>query len=396
MEEQKTQHTVLQKTARIILKVVLFLFLFIILVFVLLLTPPVQRFASQQAAHYLEKKLGTKVAIGGVSIGLPRRVALNNIYIEDKTRDTLLYGGSIKVDIALLKLLSGEVIVKEVRLADMTAKVKRVLPDTAFNFQFIIDAFAPTAPTTPTDTTSAALKLEVDNVYLDNCRAIYKDVITGNDMLLQIGSMDAGIDSLDLNTPLYKLGTVNVKNVVAVLRQSKPLATPEPPSKDSVDAQQPITMKLGFDKVNLDNIKIDYGNDVSAFYTNLNVDQLVLDGNNLDLQNRIIHFDKLKIDNTNTAIRLGKKEEAKMVAKEAKQEIQAQAEAAWVVRLDDIEINNNTFAFDNDNDPRQPYGIDYAHMKADSLTLHAQDFVMNTDSIGLLITEGRFREKSGF
>jgi uncharacterized membrane protein len=48
-----------------------------------------------------------------------------------------LYGGSIKVDIALLKLISGEIAVKEVRLTDITAKVKRVLPDTAFNFQFI-------------------------------------------------------------------------------------------------------------------------------------------------------------------------------------------------------------------------------------------------------------------
>lgn len=396
MEQKKAQHTILQKTARIILKVILFLFLFVILLFLLLLTPPVQRFAVSKAENYLEKKLGTKVEIGGVSIGLPRRVAFNNIYIEDKTRDTLLYGGSIKADIALLKLLSGDVIVKEVRLNDITAKIKRVLPDTAFNFQFIIDAFAPAQPNKPVDTSASTLKLEVDNVYLTNCRTIYKDVITGNDMTVQVGSLAAGIDSLDLNTPVYRLGTVDLKNVVAVLKQTKPLATPEPPAKDVADAQQPITMKLGFDKVTLDNIKIDYSNDVSAFYTALKVDQLVLNGKDLDLQNRIIHFSKLKIDNTATAIRLGKKEAAKVVVKEATQEAQAQAQNNWVVKLDNIEINNNAFAFENDNDPRQPYGIDYAHLKADSLTLHVDNFVMNTDSIGALITEGHFREKSGF
>src|SRR5438309_6789769 len=131
MEQQKTQHTFLQKTARVLLKIILFLFLFVILLLLLLLTPPVQRFAASKAKNYLEKKLRTKVQIGGVSIGLPNRVALNNIYIEDKTKDTLVYGGSIKTDIALLKLLSGQVIVKEVRLADITAKIKRVLPDTA-------------------------------------------------------------------------------------------------------------------------------------------------------------------------------------------------------------------------------------------------------------------------
>lgn len=395
MEQQKTKPEYLKKIARILLKVVLGLFLFVILVFLLLLTPPVQRFAVSKAEAFLEKKLGTNVEIGGVSIGLPRRVALNNIYIEDKTKDTLLYGGSIKADIALLKLLSGEVIVKEVRLSDITAKIKRVLPDTAFNFQFIIDAFAPAQPT-PVDTTAAPLVMDIDDVYLDNCRAVYKDVITGNDMTVGIGSFAAGIDSLDLNTQLYKIGTVELKDVVAVLKQTKPLATPEPPAKDAADAAAPITIKLGFEKVNLDNIKIDYANDVSAFYTTLNLDALELDGKNLDLQNRLIHFDKLTLDNTATTIRLGKKEAAEVVAKEAAQEVQAQADNAWVIRLDAIEINNNTFAFDNDNNPRQPYGIDYAHMKADSFTLHAEDFVMNTDSIGALITEGHFKEKSGF
>lgn len=396
MEQQKAHHTFIQKTLRILLKVVLFLFLFVILLFLLLLTPPVQRFAVHKAETYLTKKLGTKVQIGGVSIGLPRRVALNNIYVEDKTRDTLVYGGSIKVDIALLKLLSGEVIVKEVRLDDITAKIKRVLPDTAFNFQFIVDAFAPASASKPADTSASTLKLEVDDVYLNNCRAVYKDVITGNDMTVKIGSLAAGIDSLNLNMPLYKLGTIDLKNVVAVLKQSKPLAVSEPPAKDAADAAAPITMHLGFDKVNLDNISIDYANDVSAFYTKLNVDQLVLDGKDLDLQNRLVHFDKLKIDNTATAIRLGKTEAAKVVAKEAKQEVQAQAQNSWVVKVDAIEINNNSFAFDNDNNPRQPHGIDYAHMKADSFTLHIANFVMNTDSIGLAITEGRFCEQSGF
>ncbi|HUP12837.1 MAG TPA: hypothetical protein VM187_11505, partial [Niastella sp.] len=338
----------------------------------------------------------TEVEIGGVSIGLPRKVVLNNIYIEDKTHDTLLYGGSIKADIALLKLISGEVNVKEVRLTDITAKIKRVLPDTAFNFQFIIDAFAPAQPNKPVDTTASTLKMEVDHIYLDNCRAVYKDVLTGNDMFVQVGSLSAGIDSLNLETPSYQLGTIDLKNVVAVVKQSTPLATPEPAAKDISDATAPIAMQLGFEKVNLADINIEYTNDVSAFYTSLKLDNLVLDGKDLDLQNRLVHFDKLKIDNTATVIRLGKKEAAKVVAKEATQEVKAQAETGWTVLLDAVEINNNSFAFDNDNSPKQPTGIDYAHMKADSLTLHLQDFVMNTDSIGLLVTEGHFREKSGF
>ncbi len=395
MEQKNTKHNYLKKAGRILLKVVGGILLLIIILFLLLLTPPVQRFAVNKAENFLEKKLGTQVEIGGVSIGFPRRVSFNNIYIEDKTKDTLLYGGSIKADIALMKLLSGEVIVKEVRLANLTAKIKRVLPDTAFNFQFIIDAFAPAQPQ-PVDTSAAPLVIDIDDVYLDNCRAVYKDVITGNDMTINIGSFAAGIDSLDLNTQLFKLGTIDVKNVVAVIKQSKPLATSEPAAKDIADAATPVTMQLGFEKVAFDNIKIDYSNDVSAFYTSLDLTKLELQGNNLDLKNQIIHFDKLTINNTKTAIRLGKKEEAKIVAKEAAQEVEAQAQKGWSIRLDALELNNNALRFDNDNTPKQPYGIDYAHLNAEDFTLHAENFVMNTDSIGAVITAGRFREQSGF
>src|SRR5687767_720965 len=196
-----------QKIARILLKVILFILLFVILLFLLLLTPPVQRFATTQVENYLQKKLKTEVEIGRISIGLPRNVTLKDIYMEDQTKDTLISGGTIKADIALLKLLSGEVIVKDIQLTDVTAKVKRILPDTAFNFQFIVDAFAPT--TAATDTAAAPMKMDVDHIGISNSRVIYRDIITGNDMFVQIGTLDAGIDTLNLELQHYDLGVLN-------------------------------------------------------------------------------------------------------------------------------------------------------------------------------------------
>jgi hypothetical protein len=105
-------------------------------------------------------------------------------------------------------------------------------------------------------------------------------------MFVQIGHFSVGIDSMNVNTPQYDIGTVDLRNVVAVVKQSQPLTTPEPPAADSAAAAAPITMKLGFEKINLDDININYANDVSAFYTTFAVDQLVLVGKELDLENR--------------------------------------------------------------------------------------------------------------
>src|SRR5688500_15136944 len=91
-----------QRTARVLLKIVLFLFIFFIFIFLLLLTPPVQSFLTVKVENFLEEKLQTKVEIGRISITLPNKLSLQNVYLEDQSKDTLLSGGEIKARINFL------------------------------------------------------------------------------------------------------------------------------------------------------------------------------------------------------------------------------------------------------------------------------------------------------
>lgn len=132
MEQTKTSKNIWRRTGSIILRSVIFLVLFFLLLAGLILLPPVQHFISQKAVAYLEKKLGTKVALDKLYIGLPKTVVLENIYIEDKQKDTLLYGGSLKVDVGILDLVLGKGInINSVKLDNITAHIKRELPDTS-------------------------------------------------------------------------------------------------------------------------------------------------------------------------------------------------------------------------------------------------------------------------
>ncbi|MEI6949578.1 translocation/assembly module TamB domain-containing protein [Paraflavisolibacter sp. H34] len=384
------------KVARVLLKVVLFLLLFVVIVFLLVLTPPVQRFLTAKAETFLQNKLKTRVEIGSVTFGLSGRVKLNDIYIEDQTKDTLLSGGTIKANVTLMKLFDNEVEVKDVELKDITAKIKRVLPDTAFNFQFIADAFMTENTKSPDTAQTAPLKLSVNSIDLSNIRLLFRDVITGNDMTAHIGGLVARIDSLNPYQPSFGLRSLSVNGLTARIKQTKPLLEPDAPSEDVAEAVQPITAKLAIGDIDLNKIDLQYANDVSAFYTNLVVGKLHTTGKNFDLQNNVVQLEDLVLNNTTADIRLGKKPGAQVVKKEIQQEVEAQKQAFWRIRVDDIKLNNNNIKFDDDNQPRLAYGMDYAHLDADSLTLHMQDFVMNTDSIGGQITRGFMREKSGF
>ena len=89
------------------------------------------------------------------------------------------------------KLLSNEVEVKDISLDKITAKIKRVLPDTVFNFQFIADAFITESAKDADTAESAPLKLDVYHLNVTNSYFAYKDVITGNDMILKVGDLSA-------------------------------------------------------------------------------------------------------------------------------------------------------------------------------------------------------------
>lgn len=142
MQDQGQNGRFWRQLSRIALKTLLYTLLFVILIVIFIHTPPAQNLLRNKAVAYLEKKLKTRVEIGRVHFTLPKKIVLEDIYIEDQQKDTLIAGGTIRANLSFFKLFSNEVEIDHLQLQDITARVRRILPDTAFNFKFIIDAFA--------------------------------------------------------------------------------------------------------------------------------------------------------------------------------------------------------------------------------------------------------------
>lgn len=385
----------LKRVMRLFAKVVIAILLLIIVIFILVQTPPVQNFARKKIENFLENKLKTEVSIGKLYIGFPNTVSLQNVYVEDRQKDTLLYGGKLAVDISLFKLISNELEINEIQLEDITAKVKRQLPDTTFNFQFIIDAFAPaTASKATTDT--AAMKMAIKSVLLNKVRVLYQDVITGNDMDIRINDLTTRIDVFDPASMTYNVPDIKVNGIRARVYQTKPLVEEKPMDQRLAEAAAPITLNLKLKDILLENIDVDYRNDVSAFYNTIKLGRLEIEASRLDLPNRILELNTLHLDETTAAIRLGNKQQAQVVKEEVEEAVSSQAQTGWRVKVAELELNNNNIRFDNDAIPRAARGVDYAHLKADKLTFHADDILYTLDTISARITRGSFTEKSGF
>ena len=395
MQQKRTATKLPARIFRIVLKTIAFVLLFVILVFILLLTPPAQRFLTTKVQHYLETKLHTKVLIGRISFGLSGKIGLNNIFIADKTSDTLVSGGSIRARLNYLKLFSNEVRVKDLEMENITAKIKRVLPDTLYNFQFIVDAFTSESTKSPDTASSPPMKLDIAKVSLKNINLTYTDAVSGSDMFAHVGEFAANIDTLDPYTLHFVVPSFVLRNSMARMKQVKPLVEPKPLEQHISEATTPSLMNLQLGSIVLEKVKIDYGNDVSALYTVADIGRLETKQRSLDLPNNKVDLDNFILNDSKFTVRLGKTKEAKIVKQEAKKEVVAQQQAGWGFIVGNLSLNNNTIQFDDDNKPALKQGIDYSHLSANDLTLEADNLFMTPDSIAVSVKKGSVKEKSG-
>jgi hypothetical protein len=392
---QKIKKSIGRRLLRITLKTILVLLVFFIVLLLLIQTAPVQNFIRGKAVAWLQHKLKTKVEVGRIYIGFPKDVVLENIYVEDLSKDTLFSGGKIKLDISLFKLIKGNTEFNDIVLDNITAKVKRQLPDTSFNFQFIIDAFTSKEKTTASASKDTSTNFTIKAVTLNKVRLVYKDTITGNDAETMIGHFETKLSVFDLNKMRFDIPRLKLNGLKAKVYQSKPLVKDESEMKDIADAKETTPLQLNIKEVALEDINVDYRNDVSAFYTYIDLENLLVHPDKIDLTNRVIDIDDFLLTGTDASIRLGKTQQAKVIEKETKKEVKVQTEAGWKITATSIKLDHNNLKFDNDNQQPQNKGIDYAHMNAKNVTIHLDKFFFSGDSVSGNLSEASLFEKSG-
>ena len=163
-------------------RVVIFVTVIIILligVFLFLHTGVGKSVVRKKLQSFLQEKWKTEVVIRNVDYRLPDWIALEGVIILDAKKDTLLNGGRLYVGINLLKLLSNNVDITAVILDDINLYCHRGKNDSAFNFQFILDAFAPASTDTKSKSASTPMQLSLKELGLNNVRLNYQDQRNG-------------------------------------------------------------------------------------------------------------------------------------------------------------------------------------------------------------------------
>ncbi len=392
-KKQIHNRTILGRIGRITLWVLASLIGLIIIVVLLLQTAFVQDYIRGKAVNWLSSKLNTKVAISKLRVRFPVSLELGGVYIEDRSKDTLFSAGVVRADLDMWSLFHGEYKADLIRIASLTANLKRSLPDTQFNFQFIIDAFASPHDASVKKEKSKPFEFRLGELRLDSIRLVYDDIKTGN--LFVTDLVSARIRKIFINPDSmdYRAPDLEIDGMWASYRQQKPLVTVRPDETIVAANDHTIPLKLGLKNISLGDIHWYFLAADDAIENKIELNKFQADIDQVDLTGHRILMNRILMDSSDIVLRLGKSIEApQKSAKENKED----STTSWVFISKEILLNKNNIKFDDDNATRSAAGMDYMHIDAKKFSLFVRNFIYSNDSVSGTIDSAAMSEKSGF
>ena len=367
----------------------------ILVVFIALQIPAVQQFAAQKATNYLAQTLKTKVSIGGFTTDWRNSIVLKEIYLEDQQQDTLVYAQRLGLDLNIFGLMNSKIDLRSARLDHAVVNISSTMPDSVYNFDFILKAFATdTALAQPADT-AAAFTYNIGTVELNNVHFTMNDAVGGNNIKANIGLLQVSMEEFDPEKAIYRLGKGRLENSVANYVQTK---IPET-SSDS------IALDMGFQNLALKQVKFNYENKPAAQRIVLEVGKAELDAKNIDLKNARIDLAKFDLQNSAVAYFQDKAVPVDSLAVNpvvtaAKLDSAAEKHQGkpvnWVVTLGDMNVQNVNFDFGNFNTPETSKGMDFNHLKFTGINVDLEKLYYSQNKISADLQQLQLQEKSGF
>lgn len=139
----------------------------------LIVMPSVQTWLINRATTYLSDQLNTRVEIRHVDIAFFRKIVLEDIYIEDLQKDTLLFAPSLKVNISQFSFDKQKLTINNLELENARIKLTHYKNIKGLNLDFLVHYFSSSNKDT---TPSAPWDVKLKAVVLTNATFSYRDL----------------------------------------------------------------------------------------------------------------------------------------------------------------------------------------------------------------------------
>jgi hypothetical protein len=214
-----------------ILKILTWIF-FILIGLVLLLWiavqfTPVQNFIVKKVTSSLSRTLGTELMIGRVDIDFFNNLTIDEIYLADRNRDTLIALDRLSADIGLFSLLNQKIYLDNIEINNLTANIYKSQSDSLFNFDFILKAFTPDSTAiAPADSTGGApWDIQFSAIALTDINFTFRDSVSQVYLITDLPQVNLNIDNFDpskLSANIKSLNLIEPSINIETVSQDRP------------------------------------------------------------------------------------------------------------------------------------------------------------------------------
>jgi hypothetical protein len=378
---------VFKKLGKILAYIILGILLLLSLSLLFLNLPVGKRLMKNKVQQYLQDKFKTKVAINSVDYSLPKWVEVKGVYFEDQKKDTLLYGGELRVDLSMFKLISGDIDIKKILLKDIAVNINRESTDSTFNFQYIVDAFSSATDTTLAPDT-AEMKLSLKKLELDNVVVTFRDNYAGSAFFASIDTLNGLLTDFHPERLRFAIDEFYARGVNYQMTMFKPSDIYR--VVESTDSTiSPYQLKISAGKLNLHDVKVDVDDKVSGMYYSNNVHHLGLSAAKFDMNSYYAAGDSIILENSYVRFRNPKTVDT------VKAKTVSSSSSSWTFDVRNILFQNTSARYDDDNIKPQG-GFDLAHFDVKNLQTQATGFLLTGDTTAVQVAQLAFSDQSGF
>lgn len=350
--------------------------------------PSVQNYITHKATDYVISKTHTKIELQRLYIGFPKTVVIEGLFAEDLNHDTLIYVGQLELNVDLFELLNKRVEVADLLITDLNSHIKRSLPDSSFNFNFLIKAFSNDGikkGPLPEDTTSSTWKIAANIIQLKNIHASFSDEVNGMHMLYAIGNFKLKLKSMDLNTMLFSGDDLTLADANISIVKTK--SSPEIP-EDSIAGVLP---SISLHTLKLKHILFYYEDKVSGILISSKAENMIMKPDRIDLNAQIIKVHELEINETTTSVAIRKTGKTNQIVSKTS----PAKNKGWQISTDKLALDKVNVRFDVSNEPKQHDGIDYSHLDFTNVKMDIRDAFYNAEKISATINHISLHEQCG-
>jgi translocation and assembly module TamB len=382
------------KGIRILSWILLSLIGLLLLITIAIQIPFVQNKIKQQAISFLEEKIGTRVELERFSLSFPKKIVLSGLYMEDQEKDTLLYAGYVGIDTDLWALLDNSIELNKIELDNITASIKRSDQDSAFNFDYILKAFA-TPDSIPADTTAVVWDFVLGDVDLKNLRFSLSDHLSGNHAQITLRQFGINTEHFDLKQSDILFDDINVIGLKADVEQTKPPLT----IADSVEVipedSSAIAFNVGFRSINVRDVEANYSHRTEGQVIHLKLPEGVVEANVIDVKKQVLDLSRIILRNAFVSYQQLQTPE-RAVAADPVVVQQKQTQDPWSIAVGSVDLAGSNLQYFNFNEPAQPQALDFNRLSVTDLNTRIRNVRYDGAEAYADIAQFSFREKSGF